>query len=112
LAQKAPDPTQTRYPFSSFIPDPESIELFGNEVGVINQMFEVTFGYQAQSDGDGIITLVERGKGICAVVGLLEKYSETYPRDAILYKWVDDLLKAAEKAFRCEKIEVSACINC
>jgi hypothetical protein len=30
-----PEPTQTRYPFHSFIPDPESIELFGNEVRVI-----------------------------------------------------------------------------
>ena len=66
------------------------------EVGALNQAFEVIFGFESRSKGDGIIPLKEHGPSIYAIVEVLRKYTTKYLSDAILQKWVDDLLKSGE----------------
>jgi len=52
----------------------------------------------SRSTGDGIITITERGDPICAVVEVLKDSIGKEPGNAILEKWVDDLIAAAKMA--------------
>jgi len=49
----------------------------------VNHAFEIAFGWQTRNSGDGIITLTERGRGICVVADVLESYMNLRSVDAL-----------------------------
>ena len=81
LPQLLPEPVQSRYGFDTFQLDLEHVEQYGREDSALNRVLEViiTFGWKSRSEGNGIITLCERGQGICAVLDVLSKYSADFP---------------------------------
>ena len=81
-----PSPQQLKYNFSNFSPDAEWTVDIG-EVAAVNRELEVRFGSR--------VKLVERGPETEAIVDVLEKWTQKYPYDIILQKWVDDALEAA-----------------
>lgn len=108
LPASLPIPAQMSYPFVNYSPPDDLVELYGDIPSAINNTLETTFGFKARSEGDGILTITERGPGICAVVDVLELYQRSVrnPEDAILTKWIDDLRAGVEKAYRSAGVEV------
>jgi hypothetical protein len=87
--------------------DLEILDRTGDEVATLDEQLEHIFGWQARTTGDGIIPIVERGHAICALHPILKTYSEKYPENNILKKWVIDVAIGAEKVFR--KYQVPVC---
>jgi hypothetical protein len=87
------------YSFLSFNLDPDILEKTGDEVATLGEQLEFIFGWKARNSGDGIIPILERGKAICALHGILKLYYEKYPTNNVLKKWVIDITTGAEKAF-------------
>lgn len=73
---------------------------------VLNWDLKYAFGHTECTEGDGIIALRERGDGIRSVADVLGDYFEAEPGDAFLRKWVNGLIKAAEKAFVMVEVRV------
>ena len=99
LPENLPQPEQTQYPFhpsENFFLDAEEVEDNG-KVRALNRLLENTYGFQSCSQGDGIIPIFEHGPSICAVANILEIFVLKFPSDAVLTKWVDDLIAAAKK---------------
>jgi hypothetical protein len=95
-----PGPEATQYPFVGFQPDLEFLERTESELGAVNESLKAAFGWKSRSSGDKIIPIVERGKHICAVADVLERYLAAHPGDAVLMKWVADLSDAARNAIQ------------
>lgn len=93
------------YNFSLYAPDPEEAEDFGVD-GALNHALEVTFCPGGRKDG---ITFLEQGPGLTAVVDVLRKYNNDYPKHAVLQKWVHDLLESAIKAGGLVSILIDYC---
>lgn len=83
------------YNFVGYGPDPEDVENFGSEDSAVNHSLEVTFCPEGRKNG---IQLKERGPGLVAVVDVLRKYNKQFPGNAVLQKWIGDLLESALKA--------------
>jgi hypothetical protein len=65
------------------------------ENGALNKHLERTFAPLGRAQG---IKLTHRGAGLDAIVPLLEEHIQWHPNDAVLHKWVDDLICAARLA--------------
>ena len=104
---KLPSASNTVYPFVGFKLDPELLERTGDEVGALNEQLKGAFGWKSRTTGNGIIPILERGKYICAVADVLEKYMGQNPANAILEKWVADISEGAKKVYREAGLEVS-----
>jgi hypothetical protein len=70
------------------------------------------FGWNAQTSGDGIIPILERGKAICALHPILKEYHERFPDNNVLKKWVLDVIASAEKAFTTCGVAVRSSNSC
>jgi hypothetical protein len=77
--------------FLNFGLDPDILEKTGDEVATLDEQLEHVFGWKARTTGDSIISIVERGYAICALVPIFEKYFEKYPNNNVLKKWVIDI---------------------
>ncbi|KAG1858572.1 hypothetical protein F4604DRAFT_1684968 [Suillus subluteus] len=69
----------------------------GDEVATLGEQLESVFGWKAWTSGDGIIPILEHGKAICALHGILKLYHKKYPTNNELKKWVNDITAGAEK---------------
>jgi hypothetical protein len=85
--------------FLSFTLDHDILEKTGDEVATLGEQLESVFGWKARTSGDGIIPILERGKAICALHGILKRYHEKYPTNNVLKKWVFDITAGAEKVY-------------
>ena len=92
--------------FLNFNLDPEILDKTRDEVATLGEQLEHIFGWQMHTTGDGIIPIVERGPAICALHHILKAYSEKYPENNILKKWVIDVAIGAEKVFRTYQVPV------
>ena len=87
-------------PFLDFSLSADLIEKTGSETSALSEQLKEVFGWQTQSSGDdSIVSILECSKGICALHSVLTTFSQRYPKDAILNKWIDDIIAGAEKVF-------------
>ncbi|KAJ3512736.1 hypothetical protein NMY22_g15246 [Coprinellus aureogranulatus] len=94
-------PSTSKYAeFVNFNLDVDIFEKTGDDVATMGEQFERVFGFKARTTGDQIIPIEERGEAITAVHAVLIKYYKKYPRNNVLKKWIIDILKGVEKAFR------------
>ena len=104
------DPSDSKYrTFLYFKLDPEILDKTEDEVATLSEQLEHTFSWQAArttTTGDGIIPIVERGDAICALHPILKTYSEKYPENNVLKKWIIDVALGVEKVFRMHQIPV------
>ena len=106
-------PDQSRYAsLVGFQPDDELVEMTGSRAGALNVHLERMFGYAARSTGDGILPIMERGPGVCAIHDVLKDYCTEFPNDAVLKKWVIDVAKGAEAIYTTYQIPVSWLHSC
>ncbi|KIM65708.1 hypothetical protein SCLCIDRAFT_14867 [Scleroderma citrinum Foug A] len=101
------EPTTSQYSFDAFAILPDEIEDFG-EAGAVSRQLEIHLG----QCNNGPITFRERGKGLEAVVDVLEQYIEhlalsANPEVVLLTKWLEDLITAAENTFTSANIPFS-----
>ncbi|KAG1845914.1 hypothetical protein DFJ58DRAFT_706024 [Suillus subalutaceus] len=95
----------TQYGFDFYAADDEDILDMG-EIGALNRAFEIRLGQR----NNGPIIFKERGVGLEGVVDVLKSYFEKHEHSnevALLHKWLDDLITAAEHAYASAKVPVS-----
>ncbi|PIL32858.1 hypothetical protein GSI_04975 [Ganoderma sinense ZZ0214-1] len=83
----------TTHSFQHFELSDEDIEDRGR-VGALNHHLECTFCPQGRANGPFLLN--GRGPGLLSLVDVLSAFIEDFPSDAILQKWVEDLIRAAE----------------
>ena len=54
------------------------------------------FGWNAQTTGDGIVSITERGNGVCTMHKVLTDFWERHPENSVLRKWIFNVLKGVE----------------
>ncbi len=89
-----------------FKPDDELVDLTGSKAGALNVHLERVFGYAARSTGDGILPILERGPGICAMHDILSDYCNEFQDDNVLKKWAVDIAEGAEKVYNTYQVPV------
>jgi hypothetical protein len=94
----------THYSFNQFKGlDPDWVENTGSNAGALNHELEIMFG----SWHAGSIQFHEQGPSLTAVVDVLATYITGMDKEeAILMKWVEDLIAGAHTAFLDAGIEV------
>ncbi|KAF9784293.1 hypothetical protein BJ322DRAFT_1064017 [Thelephora terrestris] len=85
------DLKSTHYSFSV---SGEEIEDYGDETSAINRRLEIVFG--SRHNTGGIVPIVERGPGICAVVSVLAKCPLS---DGRICLWIENLCSSAENRY-------------
>jgi len=88
----------TKYGFDFFLVDNDDLEDKGL-VGAINRQLKIRLGHR----NNGPIIFSERGPGLCKLADLFEAWLDELASDPevlILFKWLDDLIGAAENAYR------------
>ena len=104
LPTSLPEPaaTDSRFGhFIGFVPDPDDVEDIGTVEGAVNRALEVAFGADARSKG--ILSINERGPGICGLIDALRVYKNACVNpesDAILLKWIEDIRAGAEAVYK------------
>jgi hypothetical protein len=93
LPASVPDKSEF-YHFESFTWDPEKAEDFGGIDSAVNHAFEIIFCPQGRQSGP--INFKEQGSGLVAVVDVLEAHIKSFPKSAILQKWIFNLIDAAK----------------
>ncbi|KAG1908395.1 uncharacterized protein F5891DRAFT_973815 [Suillus fuscotomentosus] len=100
----------SQYPsFLQFSLDPDILEKTGDEVVTLGEQLESVFGWKARTSGDGVIPILERGKAICALHGILMLYYEKYPTNNVLKKWIHDITAGAEKVYKMYGVPTPEC---
>ena len=87
-----------KYTFDFFSVDNNDLQDMGL-VGAINRQLEIHLGHH----NNGPIIFSERGPGLHKLANLFESWLNELASDPevlILVKWLDDLIKAAENAYR------------
>ena len=92
--------------FLNFSLDEDILEKTGDEVATLGEQLERVFGWQTRPTGDGVIPITERGRAICALLPIFEKYHEKYPDNNVLKKWVIDVALGAERVFELHQVSV------
>ena len=95
--------TSSRYNFINFSPDPGWIEDIGTVEGAINRELEVRLGTRA----NGPFEFLERGPAVQELVSVLGHYTQQYPDDTLLSKWLDDALAGAIHTYSKAQVPVS-----
>jgi hypothetical protein len=107
-----PPPGKSIYQFQDFSIPPEFIERTESEVGGFNEALKSTFGWQTRTTGMGLIQIKERGPGIEAIVGVFDMYLNKYPGDAVIVKWLEDVISGAENIYEQVNAKVSNASQC
>ncbi|KAG1765413.1 hypothetical protein EDD22DRAFT_880662, partial [Suillus occidentalis] len=82
-----PKESESKYKFSNFSPDAEWAADIG-EAAAINRELEVRLGSRVDD-----LKLVERGPEMEAIVHVFETWTNKFPGDVFLEKWVDDAIE-------------------
>ncbi|PIL29838.1 hypothetical protein GSI_08045 [Ganoderma sinense ZZ0214-1] len=85
--------SDTTYSFQQLELSDEDIEDRGC-VRALNHCLECTFCPQGHANGSFLLN--GRGPGLLSLVDVLSAFIVDFPGDAILQKWVEDLIRAAE----------------
>ena len=93
-------------PFLFFQIDPELLEKTGSEISALSEQLKKVFGWQARTTGDGIVPIEERGPAVCALHKVFTEFWERYPENAVLRKWIIDVLRGVEKAYHVQNAAV------
>ena len=83
------------------------MEHTGDEIGALNEMLKASFGWKARMMGDGILPVLERGDGICALPHVLRGFFQRFPNNNVLKKWILDIETGIEKAYKEHNTKVS-----
>ncbi|KAF9521628.1 hypothetical protein CPB83DRAFT_900472 [Crepidotus variabilis] len=94
--------------FLNFSLDRDLLENTGSETSTLSEQLKRVFGWQSRTTGDGIVPILERGDAVCAVHGVLLSFWEKYPQDAVLQKWIQDIVEGAEKAYHTYRVPTTA----
>ncbi|KAG8704959.1 hypothetical protein FRC09_003230 [Ceratobasidium sp. 395] len=89
----------TYYPFQNFQIDERWVENTGSPQGAVNHALEVAFGSRAEriQSGGLPVAFEHRGVDLECVVDVLTKYlTGDSGLDALLLKWLDDLIASAK----------------
>ena|SRR5258705_13556706 len=92
------------YPFLSYTPDPEWVEMTGSEAGTLNHDLEIIFplsDHLLTQDTTHLILFCESGPPLKAVADVLEKFSRP---NNVLPKWIADLIASAEYVLKDTKM--------
>lgn len=84
---------EAAYSFDNFAISEEDSEE-RSRIGALNHHLECTFCPQGRASGPFILR--GRGAGLISLVDILASFISEFPEDAILQKWVEDLISAAE----------------
>ncbi|KAG9081011.1 hypothetical protein FRC06_005913, partial [Ceratobasidium sp. 370] len=83
------------YPFSNLVLEPNDVEFYGSPQGALDHRLQLIFG--SRVDGQPI-KLKGQGQGLEAVVDILHRHiTGEGEENVLLWKWVDDLLRAAKE---------------
>jgi hypothetical protein len=94
--------------FINFQVIPGEVNDYGY-TGAINHALELTFGWKTHSSGDWVIPLTGRRQGLSVIIDVLRETIEQDPSEAALMgKWSEDLILAAQKAQLTSKVWVSS----
>src|SRR5260221_13425519 len=92
------------YPFLSYTPDPEWVEMTGSEAGALNHDLEIIFPLSdclLTQDTTRLILFHESGPSLEAVADVLVKFSRP---NNVLPKWIADLIASAEYTLEVTKM--------
>ena len=111
LPWQLPVKTEAESVFATFLAfriDPDLLELMGCEVSALSEQLKRVFGWNAwtTSTGDGIVSITERGNGVCAMHKVLRDFWERHLENSVLRKWIFDVLKGVEKAYKVYNLAV------
>ncbi|KZT08291.1 uncharacterized protein LAESUDRAFT_649164 [Laetiporus sulphureus 93-53] len=81
------------YDFKGYAPSEDAITDYGSAAAAFNHDLEVIFAPKGRTEYP--IIFHQRGEGLTAVVNALRKHIFSDPMNAVLRKWVADLLDAA-----------------
>jgi hypothetical protein len=102
-----PPPGKSLYLFQKISIPLEFIERTESELGGLNETLKSAFGWQTRTTSNGIIEIKERGPGIEAIVRVFKMYLNKYPGDAIIVKWLEDVITGAEHVYNQVNAKVS-----
>lgn len=99
------------YGFTNFALDPDVIERVESEAGAFNEAMKGIFGFQTRTTGDGILNITERGPAICASVDVFRWAMAKFPGDAVVEKWLVDVITGLKKTYEDAGVPVSSGMN-
>ncbi|KAF6748269.1 ribonuclease H-like domain-containing protein [Ephemerocybe angulata] len=114
LPNQLPERSPSSSKYGSFLDHSLDLDIFEkteDEVATVSEQLKRVFGWDTRSSGDGIVSIEERGEGICAIEGFLRHWHEKYPEDNVLKKWIIDILRGAEKVYRDHGQEIPADVS-
>ena len=96
------------YDFRSFSVDADKAqESELGPVGAFNEAMKGIFGWKTRSHGTGLIHLCPRGPPIISIVDVLQKWTNQHLGDAIIEKWMDDIIAGTEFVYISNDVPVS-----
>src|SRR5882724_1291714 len=98
------DPADSHYNFQIFELEAEWIDTIGSFEGAVNRELECRLGPWA----NGPIEFTERGLPVEALAMVLNDYTNQFPDDILLAKWVDDALLGVKHTFH--KLKTLVCV--
>ena len=96
------------YDFRNFeVSDEDSLDI--GRSGALNRALECLFCPQGRTQGP--FKLKGRGEGLDAIVDVLSRFTEEFPNDVILQKWIEDLIQAAEHTIAASASPMVPCFS-
>ena len=94
------------YNFCNFLTDKEK-ENDLRPVGAFNEAMKAIFGWKTRTTGDGFIHICPWGPPITSIVDVLQNWTTKFFRDAVVEKWLDDVIVGVELVYTLNDIKVS-----
>ena len=107
-ALPSPPVEQSAYSiFLNFSLDLDFLERTEDEAGACNEIMKAIFGFEARTTGDGILTITECGPSVCAMVDIFAWMLDKFKGNAVIEKWLDDIIAGLQKTYNNTGIPVS-----
>lgn len=85
--------------FTEFALDPDLVEKTGSEAGAFNETMKEIFGWKTRTTDDGVLRFTERGDAVCAMAGVFDEAMTKYRGDAVVEKWLSDIVVGLQKTY-------------